>query len=95
MAAAHGGAGGAPGRGGWGGAGGSTNKRYNLTFSLQAQNLLNHSNFGSYIGNLASPLLGVSNATLGGFGFSGGAPGVGGMMAAGNRRLELQMRLAF
>lgn len=85
---------GPPGRGGRGafGAGASTDKRYNLTFSVQAQNLLNHTNFGPVTGNLASPIFGLSNSTLGGFGFGG--PG-GGNQVAGNRRLELQLRLSF
>jgi hypothetical protein len=94
MGGAH--AGGAPMRGGFGG--GASGKRYNLTFSVQAQNLFNHTNFGQVIGNLTSPLFGYSNSTLGGFGFRGAGPGAGfggGMMAAGNRRFELQLRLAF
>ncbi|HYG10231.1 MAG TPA: carboxypeptidase regulatory-like domain-containing protein [Pyrinomonadaceae bacterium] len=36
-------------------------KRFNLNFSIQVQNLLNHTNFGSFIGNLNSPLFGQAN----------------------------------
>jgi hypothetical protein len=40
-------------------------KRYSLTFSAQAQNIFNNSNFGPFIGNLNSPLFGQANATAG------------------------------
>jgi hypothetical protein len=65
--------------------------RVALTFSLSAQNLLNHVNAGAPVGNLGSPLFGRSLATAGGFGFGPG----GGGSAAGNRRIELQARLSF
>lgn len=64
--------------------------RVTLTFSLNAQNVLNHVNAGPPVGNLGSPLFGKSVATAGPFGF-----GAGGVTAAGNRRVELQARLAF
>ena len=40
-------------------------KRYGLTFSIQAQNLFNNTNFGPFIGNLNSPLFGQANSTAG------------------------------
>ncbi len=79
--------------GGMFGGGGLTNRKYNLTFSIQASNLLNHTNFGPVIGNLGSPLFGQSNSITSGFGFRG--PGGGGFSAAGNRRIELQLRFSF
>ena len=40
-------------------------ERYSLMFSVQVQNLLNHTNLGLPIGNLSSPFFGRSNATAG------------------------------
>ncbi len=90
------GGGGRGGRGGGGGFGGggdgeSSGKRYNLTLSMNIQNLLNHTNLGTPIGNLSSPLFGQSNTTAGGFGGGGG----GANQSAGNRRIELQARFSF
>ena len=67
-----------------------TNKRYNLTASINARNLFNHENFGTPIGNLNSPLFGTSNSLYGGFG--GGREGGSG---AGNRRIEMRLMLSF
>ncbi len=69
--------------------GGGSDRKYNLSFSVSVQNLLNHVNLGNPIGNLSSPLFGEANTTAGGFGRGGGN------MAAGNRRVELQMRFSF
>ncbi|HKO97267.1 MAG TPA: carboxypeptidase regulatory-like domain-containing protein [Pyrinomonadaceae bacterium] len=90
------GGGGRGGRGGGGGFGGggdgeSTGKRYNLTLSVNIQNLLNHTNLGTPVGNLTSPVFGLSNTTAGGF----GGPGGGANQSAGNRRIELQARFSF
>jgi hypothetical protein len=91
----RGGGGGARGGGGRGGGGGSGEgvdgpaRRYNLVLSVNAQNLLNHTNLGTPIGNLSSPLFGQSNTTSGGFG------GGGINQSAGNRRIELQARFTF
>ena len=74
-------------RGGGGGFGESTNHRYNLTFSIQARNLLNTTNPGSPIGELSSTRFGQSNQLAGGFGPDRGA--------ANNRRIELQLRFTF
>jgi len=87
---AHGGPGGGGpmGMGGmFGGGGSDTGKRYNLTFSVNARNLLNHVNPGPINGNVTSPLFGESNSLAGGFGaFS---------QNGNNRRLEFQVRFAF
>ncbi|HKP80452.1 MAG TPA: TonB-dependent receptor [Pyrinomonadaceae bacterium] len=83
---ARGGFGGAP-SGGFGGGGG--NGRYNLTFSLNFQNLLNHTNFALPVGNLGSLFFGQSTATAAGFGgFGTGNP-------AYNRRIDAQIRFSF
>jgi hypothetical protein len=82
--------GGGGGRGGRGG-GASTENRYNLTFSVQVQNLFNTTNEGTPVGNLSSPRFGESLSTAGGFGFGGG----GGNPAAGNRRIIGQVRFSF
>lgn len=86
-----GGGGGFHGGGRSGGMFGAANsgKRFNLTLSASARNLLNHVNLGLPVGNLSSPLFGESTSIAGGFG-----PG-GAMAGAGNRRLELQLRLSF
>jgi hypothetical protein len=88
-----GGPGGGRGGRGFGGGGGRVpGKRYSLTLSVDVSNVLNHTNQGQTIGNLTSPLFGLSNSSMSGFGFRGGG---GGMSAAGNRRVELQMRFSF
>jgi len=74
-------------RGGMGGGGGSTNRRYNLTLSVQARNLLNHVNPGPIQGNITSPLFGTFNSLAGGFGAFA--------ENGNNRRLEMQLRFAF
>jgi hypothetical protein len=63
--------------------------RYNLSVSMSIRNLLNHTNPGPITGNITSPLFGRANqvpGSLNGEGFSENA---------NNRRLELQIRLAF
>ena len=93
----RGGRGGGGGRGGFGGGssgetlGGDsrTESRYNLTLSVNFQNLFNHTNAGAPVGNLSSPFFGQSNAGAGRFGFGGGG------QAGGNRRVELQLRFSF
>jgi hypothetical protein len=76
------------GRGGGGGGDAQTNRRYNLNLSVNIQNLFNHTNEGNPIGNLSSPLFGVSTTSAGGFGRGGG-------QSAGNRRIEFQARFNF
>jgi hypothetical protein len=65
-------------------------KRYTLTLSVNIQNLLNTTNLQNPIGNLSSPRFGESFSTAGGFGF-----GPSGSAAAGNRRIQIQVRLGF
>ena len=79
------GGGGPFGGSGGGGLGVASNRRYSLTFSVNARNLLNHVNLATPIGNLSSPLFGQSNALAGGP-FSS---------AASNRRIELQASFNF
>ena len=64
---------------------GETNRKYSLTFSVSARNLLNNVNFAPPIGNLESPLFGTSNA-LAGAPFSSGSA---------VRRIDLQMLFSF
>jgi hypothetical protein len=66
-----------------------TRRRYNLIFSLSAQNVLNHTNPGPIIGDITSPLFGSSNQ------IAGGPNGEGFFETANNRRLELQTRFTF
>jgi hypothetical protein len=63
--------------------------RYNLIFSLSAQNLLNHNNPGPINGDITSPLFGLSNQ------IAGGPNGEGFFETANNRRLEMQTRFTF
>lgn len=76
------------GMGGMFGGGGAGNARFVLTASANARNLINHTNLGTPVGDLSSPLFGQSQGLGGGFG-----PGGGG--AAGNRRIEFSLRLSF
>jgi hypothetical protein len=81
------GGGGGGGFRGFGGGGGSTGQKYNLTFSVQARNLLNHVNPGPINGIITSPLFDESNNLAG---------GVGAFAQSGlNRRLDLQARFTF
>jgi hypothetical protein len=94
------GPGGPPGPGGFGGGRGGPgfgrgggrgeNSGPGLTVSLSAQNLLNRVNPGAPVGNLSSPSFGQSLSSAGGFG-----RGPGGLSAAGNRSIELQVRASF
>jgi hypothetical protein len=69
------------------GGGGSTGQKYNLTFSVQARNLLNHVNPGPINGIISSPLFDESNNLAG---------GVGAFAQSGlNRRIDLQARFTF
>ncbi len=75
---------GRPGGGGFG-QGPASNRRYNLTLSVNSRNVLNHVNLATPIGNLSSPLFGESNGLAGGP-FSS---------AAANRKIELQALFSF
>ena len=65
---------------------GSSDRRYTLTFSASARNLLNTVNLAPPIGNLSSPLFGTSVAVSGGR--CGGGSGA-------NRILEMTVRFSF
>jgi hypothetical protein len=80
-----GGLGRGPGGGGFGGMGPATNRRYNLTFSVNARNVLNKVNAAPPIGVLSAPDFGQSIALAGGP-FSS---------AAANRKIELQAMFSF
>jgi hypothetical protein len=77
--------------GGFGGPGAGASNRYNLTATISARNMLNHVNFGQPNGNLLSPFFGQSTGLAGG----GGGPFGGGNGAAGNRKIEVQLRFTF
>ena len=90
---------GGPGGGGPGGGGpppgmfGGVNsgKKYNLTLTANARNLLNHANYAAPSGDLASPLFGQYTALTGGFG-----PGPqGGGSSTYERKIDLQLRFQF
>jgi hypothetical protein len=86
--------GGRPGGFGGGGArpaGGREGRPYNLTFSVNFQNILNHVNLGRPVGNLSSSLFGQSTFSAGGFGGGGGRGGG----APFNRLIEAQIRFSF
>ncbi len=78
---------------GFGGGGGQTGKRYNLTFSLNFQNILNHANLAPPVGNLSSQLFGISTRTGGNFGGFGG--GRGGGTPPYNRLIDASIRFSF
>ncbi|HEY0080705.1 MAG TPA: carboxypeptidase regulatory-like domain-containing protein [Pyrinomonadaceae bacterium] len=77
-----------------GGAPGGPEKRYNMTFSLNIQNIFNKTNLCPPIGNLSSSRFGQSVSTAGGFGNCGGGFGGGGA-ALGNRRVTGSVRFNF
>jgi hypothetical protein len=87
------------GRGGGGGGGGEsfggegTEHRYNLTLSVNVQNLFNNPSLGTPVGNLSSPFFGQSISGSGRFGTGRG--GGGGNQNAGSRRIDLQLRFNF
>lgn len=84
------GGGGGRGPGGPGGmfGGADTGKRFNITLSVSARNLLNNVNLSTPVGNLSSPLFGESLSLAGGFGPMGAS-------AASNRRLDFNLRFSF
>ena len=67
-------------------------KRYTLNVSINFQNILNHVNLSTPVGNLSSPSFGESLGLGGAFGGFGGG---GGSTGAGNRRIYAQVRLNF
>jgi hypothetical protein len=73
------------GGGGMFGGGATTDRRYNLTFTVSGRNVLNRVNLGTPVGSLSSPLFGESNALAGGPYSSSGA----------NRRIDLLVLFSF
>ena len=73
------------------GGGVATAKRFNLTLSAAIRNALNNVNPATPVGSLSSPFFGKSIA-LSTF---GPLPGAGPNAGAGNRHIELQLRLTF
>ena len=69
----------------------ASEKRFTLNVSINFQNLLNHVNLGTPVGNLSSPRFGESLSLGGAFGGFGGPGSTG----AGNRRIYAQLRLNF
>jgi hypothetical protein len=78
-----GGFGGGPGGGGGGGTAGRG--RYTLTFNADARNIFNKVNRGNPIGNISSPLFGISNSLAGGIYSQGAAV----------RRIDLSVAFGF
>ena len=78
------------GGGGIFGPGNTGTKRYNLTFSAYARNVLNNVNLGSPIGVVGSRLFDQSNSLGGVFGGGGGGP-----TQAANRRIDFQAVFSF
>ena len=69
----------------FGGAG--AGKKYTLTATVSFRNVLNHPNYGNPSGDLSSPYFGEYRS-LAGFGPMGAA-------TTYNRKIDLQLRLAF
>jgi len=90
----QGGGGGRHGGGGFGGGGfggrgmgESTEHRYNLTFSVNVRNILNHENLNTPNGALTSPYFLESTGITGGYGAEA--------TASNQRRLDMQLRFTF
>ena len=62
---------------------------YKLEFSVQIRNILNHTNGGTPVGNLSSPLFGQPVSLASSFGFGGGR------QSGGNRRLRFEVQFSF
>jgi hypothetical protein len=72
-----------------GGGGGSGPRKYNLTLTVSASNLLNHANYAPPAGDLSSPYFGQYRSLAGMFtAMSGTSP-------AFNRKVDAQLRLTF
>jgi hypothetical protein len=91
------GGGGPPGGGGGPGGGGpppgmfggvNSGKKYNLTLTASARNLLNRANYAAPSGNLSSPLFGEYTSLASGFGPMGG-------QSTYERKIDLQLRFQF
>jgi len=93
MGGVRGGGGPPPGGGPGGGGpppgmfGASSGKKYNLTFTVSARNILNHPSYSAPIGNLSSPFFGESTS-LAGFGPMGAS-------TTYDRKVDMQLRFQF
>ena len=67
--------------------GGMSGKKYNVTLSIAAHNILNHANYAAPSGNLSSPYFGEYRS-LAGFGPFGAA-------STYNRKIDVQLRFTF
>ena len=67
----------------------TTSRRFNLSIGLSIRNLLNHTNPGPIVGNIASPYFGFANQ------IAGSQNGEGFYETANNRRLESQIKFTF
>ncbi len=76
-----------------GGGGGGAAGKYSLTFSINGQNIFNHVNLGTPVGNLTSTNFGQSLGLAGSYGGIGGFGG--GSTGAGKRKIYLNMRFTF
>jgi hypothetical protein len=66
-----------------------SSRRYTITLSVNASNVLNHVNWGTPSGDLSSPYFGQYRSLGGGFGPMGGSG------STYNRKIDLQVRFAF
>ena len=69
------------------GFGRTTEHRYNLTFSINARNILNHENLNTPNGAMTSPYFLESTGITGGFGAEA--------TSSNQRRIDMQLRFAF
>jgi hypothetical protein len=67
--------------------GASSGKKYNLTLTVSARNILNHPSYSAPIGNLSSPFFGESTS-LAGFGPMGAS-------TTYDRKVDMQLRFQF
>jgi hypothetical protein len=68
--------------------GATSGKKYNLTLTASARNLLNHANYAAPSGDLSSPLFGQYTSLTGGFGPMSNA-------STFERKIDLQLRFQF
>jgi hypothetical protein len=68
----------------------ASSRRYSITLSLNASNVLNHVNRGTPSGDLSSPSFGQYRSLGGGLGPMGGSGG-----GTYNRKVDVQLRFSF
>jgi hypothetical protein len=69
--------------------GAASAKKYNLTLTVSARNLLNHPSYAAPNGDLSSPFFGQSTSLASGFGPGGSAS------STFDRKIDLQLRFQF